>query len=513
MKAELTGIKNQAGFATLEMLLALTILVLSFSAVILVVFGNQSISVDAQTNDEALYKAQAALEEARAKAREDFNSVLTTSTTTDPGGFYQERTIITDLSPCGKDVTSRVFWNIETRLQRVELKSRLTSAQIALDLGEDCDITEPGDDDWRNPTTLNSTDLLPAGNQASGLDVINKIVYMSAGSAVWDDFFVLDARMTSETAPPVIVGKVETGPGLNAVDVAMDLGPSGEDYAFVANNKETPPYNQLLVIDVTDINNPFLVTSASRSLPGVSGICPDYCPQGRSLFYYDHRLYIGTHRTGGHEFHIYDVSDPTNPIHKGSIELPVNGHNVNAIAVQKQLVGGTQKTIAYLATSSNTDEVFVFDVTDPLHITYLNSFDAKDMDGNPSGEDGTALYLSGGRLYLGRERVNNPKERDFYILDISDPLANPLPIVGSLNLQENPNTKVSGIRVVGRLAFLAVTDTTHGFLVLDIKYPDNITLRGKYNYSEEATGIDFEDNLVYTSNNKNDALRIIKSHP
>lgn len=54
--------KRSKGIATLEMLIALAILVVSISAVILVAFGNQAMSVDAQTNSEALYKAQAALE-------------------------------------------------------------------------------------------------------------------------------------------------------------------------------------------------------------------------------------------------------------------------------------------------------------------------------------------------------------------------------------------------------------------------------------------------------------------
>ena len=76
MKAQSIGKKYVNGFATLEILIAFAVLILSISAVILLAFGNQSIIVDSRTNSEALYKAQKMLEEARAASRQDFFCAL-----------------------------------------------------------------------------------------------------------------------------------------------------------------------------------------------------------------------------------------------------------------------------------------------------------------------------------------------------------------------------------------------------------------------------------------------------
>lgn len=54
MKEELIGNK-QRGMATLEILIAFAVLILCMGAVILVMFGNQSVSVDSQLNNEAIY--------------------------------------------------------------------------------------------------------------------------------------------------------------------------------------------------------------------------------------------------------------------------------------------------------------------------------------------------------------------------------------------------------------------------------------------------------------------------
>ena len=80
MKAQLTG-KDIRGLATLEILIAFAVLILCISAVIMVAFDNQSLAVDLQTNNEAVSKAQAILEKARADSREDFNLVNSFTTT------------------------------------------------------------------------------------------------------------------------------------------------------------------------------------------------------------------------------------------------------------------------------------------------------------------------------------------------------------------------------------------------------------------------------------------------
>src|SRR3989338_9394963 len=95
MKEQSIGKKYMKGFATLEILIAFAVLILSISAVILLVFGNQSIIIDSQTNSEALYKAQKMLEEARAASKQDFFSVNSITTTSDD--IYQKTLDVIDL--------------------------------------------------------------------------------------------------------------------------------------------------------------------------------------------------------------------------------------------------------------------------------------------------------------------------------------------------------------------------------------------------------------------------------
>jgi len=74
MKEELIGKKynNIKGGSTLEILIAFLIISLSIGAVTMLSFSNQSVAVDSETNNEALYKAQQMLEKARSDSRFDF---------------------------------------------------------------------------------------------------------------------------------------------------------------------------------------------------------------------------------------------------------------------------------------------------------------------------------------------------------------------------------------------------------------------------------------------------------
>ena len=63
------------------------------------------------------------------------------------------------------------------------------------------------------------------------------------------------------------------------------------------------------------------------------------------------------------------------------------------------------------------------------------------------------------------------------------------------------------------LAFLATSDSNRAFQVWNITDPSNITFWSSLQFPQVATGIDYEDNLVYVSVRSNDALRIITSSP
>ena len=78
MANNITKIK---GAMTLELLLAFAIFTLNITAVILVINGSQSVSIDTETSTEALAKANTALEEIRVNSLENFSSTKNTEST------------------------------------------------------------------------------------------------------------------------------------------------------------------------------------------------------------------------------------------------------------------------------------------------------------------------------------------------------------------------------------------------------------------------------------------------
>lgn len=372
----------------------------------------------------------------------------------------------------------------------------------AFALGGDCASSGP-EGDWDNPETFGSVSF-PSGIIGKDIDVIlhgekrYALLATEHADIAKSDLWIIDV---TDPPNPVTLSNLDLGLlGLNAVDAARDNA-TGKIYVYAASNDDADAF-QLQVIEITDPNNPNLV--ASRTLPGVSGACPFTCPGGRSIFYYNNYIYIGTHRllvaSPRHELHVYNAQNPASPVWVGSIKID---HNINDIIV----TGDT----AYLATSSDTEEIIVVDFKDKASPKQVGAFDAKRVDGGPSDEDGTELFLIGNKLYLGRERVTNPNERDFYILDL-----NTFSILGSKRLGISPNTEVSGIAIAGNFAFVATTDPARGFQVWNIANPQDIKPQsacGTYNFSAGAAGIDFRDNFGFISAQSETALRIIYDKP
>lgn len=469
MKEELIG-KNKAQ-STLEILIALFILTASISAVIMISFGNQSIIIDTDLNNQAINISRKELETSRALSRQNFDSLASSSSIED---IYLKETIVENIDPNTKKVISLVNWQTnQLKPQKIELTTIVANIKITIQSGGDTGGSGLSGN-WKNPKTLGSVDLGP-GNSATDIDVLNKIVYLAAeaSAAAKPDFFIINATNGEN---PYMVSNINTGLGLNAVDVAAN-------YAY-AGNKDTGA--QLQIIDVSNKSNPVLIKSFK--LPDVSG--SDAI--GQSIFYWDSKVYIGTKKATGPEFHIIDVSNSNNPTALGSFEI--NGA-VNMIHVKNNK--------AYIAVDSNDYEMKILDVSDPANITLLNSYDAP---GN--SEKGKSLYLVADKLYLGRTLGGNHNDHhELHILDVSNPIA-PANL-GSKDLA----TDLNDLRIRDYLAFLGTSDPNKEFQVWNISDPTNISLWSAFNFPQVATGIDYEDNLIYVSVRSNDALRIITSSP
>ena len=463
---KLLSSRRARGQSTLEIIIAITVLAAGIIAAIMMLFGGQSISIDSQTSSIALRMAQSELELIESRSHYDFAGIVSASTTE---GEFTRELIVEELDANTKEVTVRVSWRTDPlRLQNIELTTLITGWQEEEALGGD---TGGGGlaGDWNNPRTLGTVNLAPpAGIQATDLDVLNKIIYISVvhGAESSNDFFVVNAE---DGENPYIVANINTGSGLNALDAVLD-------YVFAAHNKIS---SQLQVIDATNKTNPLLV--AELTLPGASGSGA----VGWSLFFYNNMVYMGTKSATGPEFHIIDVSAPTSPVHLGSFEV---GADINEIRV----VGST----AFLATSDDQKELLMLDVSDPAAISEAGFLDA------PGSRDAKSLFLTGTTLYLGRVTGQND---DLRLLDVSNP-AMPATL-GTVNIGHD----VTGLVVRDYLVFMTTSASNEEFQVWNISDPANAFKVSGFNFPQVANGIDYEDNLVYVAVRSNDGLRIITS--
>lgn len=474
--------KPTKGVSTIELLIAFAILTLTLTAIISLAFGNLSVTVDTQVSDEALARANREMEKTRALAQSNFLSASSTSKTETVGNItYTLSMLVSDVSPCEKIATSTVSWNQGAlRPLSTSVVSLITDVAGALSLGGDCSPTIPTGN-WRNPQHLGSLNSIAA----TGIDVRNRIAYLAlkktnpANSA---DLWIIDA--TVSTAPTTLFqGDINNYKGFNAIDVATST--NGHLYAYVAS--DLAGSGQIQVIDVTNSASPTRVATASSTLPrAVTGIA-------RSLYYYDEKLYVGTQYLAcascagnvNNEFHIFDVSDPTHPVWQASIKV---NRNVNSIMVQNGY--------AYLAIGPGTAGPYtpfkIYDVN-PSSGTYLQEKGSLVTTGN---EEGTAVYVLGNRAYLGLEHTPSSRP-DLFVLNVSNPSS--VQTVTSTALGLHSGSAVTGIRVSQNLIFVGVSDSNVG---LEIRDSGNIGTRyntSPYNYQQNTTGIDFENNKVYLS--------------
>lgn len=278
-----------------------------------------------------------------------------------------------NLTPCIENVT----FDYSTGTYHVLSINRLFfDTKRDLGLGGDC-LGYPS-----APSSLEELDTLHINNTVlSDIDIVGDKAIVSANSESTTSPDVYSVSIGEEL---MVVNSVDSGEGINVVDV------TGE-FVFAGARQSTEQFQ------VFYINDDSLDLVATSSLPSVTGSWPE----ATSIFYENEKVYIGTHRTAGREFHIYDVSDPYHPVWLGYKEV---NHNINDIVVRDG--------IAYLATSGNVRDVIVLNVENPTNITQLA---ALDIAGN---EDGRRLFLTGDILYLGRFKALTPSGKDLYKIKI-----------------------------------------------------------------------------------------------
>ncbi|MCR4334183.1 MAG: hypothetical protein NUV47_00390 [Patescibacteria group bacterium] len=363
--------KYNKGSITLEILIAFSVLIISFGALINLYYVTDKTMADMKNSVEIDSETEEFLENTIVQGRIDFNSI-----------------IANDIDDITKDVnkddfTIRVIdWRNARGYKNCSFNDDWSNLKIVGEITLDTSTT----------TDIVATDVINQGSYA----------YVTADSAVQnkEDFFIVDV---SNPQNPDIISKIDTGPGLVALAVAGD-------YAYVGNSSTNA---QLQIINIKDPYNPFIVSS--YKLPGTySGL------YANSIFYSKKKVYLGTPKSSISELHIINVSDVYNPTEIGNWEANTT---INAMNVKGNIL--------YEA-SPNNEELKVLDISDFSNITQVSGFSEANNSGKSIYSVGTTTYLghtTGGDFFVLDTSSTTPQKLGSYRIgsSIND-------IVGDKNL-------------------------------------------------------------------------------
>lgn len=202
-------------------------------------------------------------------------------------------------------------------------------------------------------------------------------------------------------------------------------------------------------------------------------------------------VYLVTYSVpSGDEFYIFDITDPSGKlVPKGSLNFDAT---VNAVYVVDNF--------AYLATNLNNQELIVINVSNPENPQVVGSYNVPKVD----PVDGMDVWVVGTKVYFSTGK--NPKDAEFIILeaDTSDPSEVTFSRLGSVRI----NVDVKGLFVDSNYAYLATSDTSREFQVVNVSNPASPWLVCWYNMepsSADASGnsVAIQDNRAYVVTNKN----------
>jgi hypothetical protein len=182
----------QRGLSTLELMVAMGVLTLVFSATLMILPGLQSNSLDTIMAQEALQVAKGMLEKAEADARYDFRLVVgTTSSETVNKTVYTKELIASTTDFLTRKVTAKVSWGgMFGRSQNVTLTSLVSNFDDALS-SDTCDSVVYADENFSSVSATHRKLGLDVLNDSSGLypisdiDVLKEKMYVAVnGSTV-----------------------------------------------------------------------------------------------------------------------------------------------------------------------------------------------------------------------------------------------------------------------------------------------------------------------------------------
>lgn len=361
-----------------------------------------------------------------------------------PRGGWRVGDALVLMSPC-----EGIFTVQSTAAQLTDTFATVqTDAAEAARLGSDCSPFALPDSGTTLVPQLASTVFLGSRIAAHGVDCVERdgatyaFVAATSTQVADPDLFVVD--VTNPTAP-YVVATLDAGAGFFTVDAYDQTVLVGKDSGVA----------QVAAIDVHDVRHPAIV--AEQTLPGATGSYPE----ARSLVSYAGSIYVGTYETAGPELHLLDMPDAATLRSRASIAL---NHSIRSFLPVRILVDGVSRTLLYVASSGDAQEILVYDVTDLPHPVLVTSLDL------PGTGNATALARSGTELLVGRQQaVGQPS---IVTVDIRDPV-HPLVRGGSASLTRSGSV-VNGLLFSNNRVILTTTDANKPVFSCGYVFP-NVT--------------------------------------
>ncbi|MBU2524839.1 beta-propeller domain-containing protein [Patescibacteria group bacterium] len=195
--------------------------------------------------------------------------------------------------------------------------------------------------------------------------------------------------------------------------------------------------------------------------------------------------YVGTEAnwSGSYgEFYVLNISTPTNVTLEGSYNFNAD---VNSIYVSGDY--------AYLATTSNTQELLILDISNKANPTLAGSYNSDEA------KDGESIYVVGNTAFLGTLNNSGGNDHEFYTLDVSNKSS--ISKLDSVEISGN----VNDIHVSGNYAYLATSQNSRELDIIDISNTGNISRAGSYNRSGtgDCYAVYYDNNYAHLGCNDN----------
>ncbi|HVM73267.1 MAG TPA: hypothetical protein VMU13_00075 [Candidatus Paceibacterota bacterium] len=489
------------GFSTIEILIAMGLIVSTLTAVALVSFGDQTLLADTASDAGAVMRAQTLLEVEYGNARKDFRLVENIPESLD--GVYQDELVVGDYAPdpfTTKHVAAIVNWTDQAHHNHSVTLTQLITDFIDPRTLDTCDSALSGD--WHVPQSttyaLTPGDLLPTTppightfsvtNPIASIDAYKGKLYVGVSktaSAGNDSLVVFDAA--NPTMKPRYLGSIDNNTaviegvsGLVVADATLYAANT-----HVSNFKTCKPSANCSQLQIFDVSDPTAIPQPSNfliptsSTPFVTGTSSSQA-LGNSIFYKDGYVYLGLSKTAtGPEFNIIDVHDPHTPKWVGGFTI---GWSINQIYVRDGY--------AYLATDDKSRELVILDVHDKTHPTLAATFDPT---GTLGYEVGKSIYARGDDLFFGMSSATgSPELYTFSIAHPAIPLKTGHYTIGSTILDSfaRDSTLFILASTIGQFQMLDISD------VSAIKqYAPSLTLPGI------GAGLDCEGNYFFVGSN------------